>query len=69
MGLAMAKQAYRVTQGRVRNSSSERVPGGGGRGWYLGVAESLGHAYKKLQFVNWKLIQTYYTRNTSNATM
>ena len=37
MGLAMAKQAYMATQGRVRNSSSERVRGGGGWGKEAGT--------------------------------
>lgn len=40
----------------------------GGRGWYLGVAESMEHAPKMGQFENWNPTENSYTRNDSNAT-
>ena len=36
-------------------------------GSYLGVAESMGHVPKMLQFENWNRTENRYTRNTSNA--
>jgi hypothetical protein len=44
-----------------------RIFQGGVGDWYYGVAESVGHAHKMLQFENWSLIENCYTRNTSNA--
>ena len=35
--------------------------------WYLGVAESMGHAPKMWQCENWNLTENVYTRNTGNA--
>ena len=39
-----------------------------GGGWFLGLAELMGHAHKMLLFANWDLhvIENYY-RHTSNA--
>jgi len=42
--------------------------GGGGGDWYLGVAESMGHASQMLQFENWNLIENCYTRSSNNVT-
>ena len=39
-----------------------------GGGWDPGVAESMEHAHKMLQFVCWNLIENFYVRNTGNAT-
>ena len=45
-----------TVQGQIQDFS--RWGGGGGGGWYLGVAESMGHAPKMLQFENWTQFKT-----------
>ena len=37
---------------------------------YVGYAGSMGHTLEMLQLIeNWDLIENFYTRNTSNATV
>ena len=36
--------------------------GGGWRDWYLGVAESMGHVPKMLQYENWNLTVNRFVR-------
>ena len=40
---------------------------GGEGGWYLGVAESIGHTPKMCQFENKNLIENCYTSNDTSA--
>ena len=56
---------HSILLGRDRGGSKDFSMGGG---WCLGVAESMGHALKMLQFENWNLIENCYTINTSNVT-